>query len=296
MKIYDCLIYFNEDLLLDIRFNYLDKFVDKFVIVESTFTHSGKKRKLLFDINKFSSFKKKIIYIALDQEPENIFTVKDNDTPHEVNSKLILNGAHRLYFQRNYITKGIEEANPEDMIIVSDADEIPNLDNINFHKIKNKLIFFKQFYYYYKLNLKADSFIWYGSKACKKKHLVSPQWLRNIKDKHYPIWRLDILFHKQKFRDIFRVANGGWHFSKLNTPEEIVNIMKSYAHFREFDLNPLSADEIRNIIKNKKAVYNLNVDKTKNKFDLSQNLSVASIKELPKYISENKEKYKDWIV
>jgi len=296
MKIYDCLIYFNEDLLLDIRFNYLDKFVDKFVIVESTYTHSGKKRKLLFDINKFSSFKKKIIYIALDQEPENIFTVKDNDTPHEVNSKLILNGAHRLYFQRNYITKGIEEANPEDMIIVSDADEIPNLDNINFHKIKNKLIFFKQFYYYYKLNLKADSFIWYGSKACKKKHLVSPQWLRNIKDKHYPIWRLDILFHKQKFRDIFRVANGGWHFSKLNTPEEIVNIMKSYAHFREFDLNPLSADEIRNIIKNKKAVYNLNVDKTKNKFDLSQNLSVASIKELPKYISENKEKYKDWIV
>ena len=296
MKIYDCLIYFNEDLLLDIRFNYLDKFVDKFVIVESTFTHSGKKRKLLFDINKFSSFKKKIIYIALDQEPENIFTVKNDDTPHEVNSKLILNGAHRLYFQRNYITKGIEEANPEDMIIVSDADEIPNLDNINFHKIKNKLIFFKQFYYYYKLNLKADSFIWYGSKACKKKHLVSPQWLRNIKDKHYPIWRLDILFHKQKFRDIFRVANGGWHFSKLNTPEEIVNIMKSYAHFREFDLNPLSADEIRNIIKNKKAVYNLNVDKTKNKFDLSQNLSVASIKELPKYISENKEKYKDWIV
>ena len=182
------------------------------------------------------------------------------------------------------------------MIIVSDADEIPNLDNINFHKIKNKLIFFKQFYYYYKLNLKADNFIWYGSKACKKKYLVSPQWLRNIKDKHYPIWRLDILFHKKKFRDILRVPNGGWHFSKLNTPEEIVNIMKSYAHFREFDLNPLSADEIRNIIKNKKAVYNLNVDKTENKFDLSQNLSVANIMELPNYIYKNKEKYKDWIV
>ncbi len=61
MKIYDCLIYFNEDLLLDLRFNYLDKYVDKFVIVESTYTHSGKKRKLLFNINKFPSFKKKII-------------------------------------------------------------------------------------------------------------------------------------------------------------------------------------------------------------------------------------------
>ena len=296
MKIYDCLIYFNEDLLLDIRFNYLDKFVDKFVIVESTYTHSGKKRKLLFDINKFAAFKKKIIYVVLDKEPENIFAVKDKDTPHEVNSKLILNGAHRLYFQRNSISKGIEEASPEDMIIISDADEIPNLDNINFHKINNKLIFFKQFYYYYKLNLKADNFIWYGSKACKKKHLISPQWLRNIKDKYYPIWRLDILFHKKKFRDILRIADGGWHFSKLNTPEEIVNIMKSYAHFREFDLNPLSADEIRNVIKNKKAFYNLNVDKTKNKFDLTQNLSVADIKELPNYVYENKEKYKDWIV
>ena len=68
----------------------------------------------------------------LDKEPENIFTVKDSDTSTEINSKHILNGAHRLYFQRNYITKGIEEASPEDMIILSDADEIPNLDNINF--------------------------------------------------------------------------------------------------------------------------------------------------------------------
>jgi beta-1,4-mannosyl-glycoprotein beta-1,4-N-acetylglucosaminyltransferase len=295
MKIYDCLIYFNEDLLLDIRFNYLNKFVDKFVIVESTYTHSGKKRELSFDVNKFPLFKKKIIYIVLDKEPENIFKVKDSDTSAEVNSKHILNGAHRLYFQRNYITKGIEEASPEDMIILSDADEIPNLDNINFNKIKNKFIFFKQFYYYYKLNLKADNFIWYGSKACKKRHLISPQWLRDIKDKHYPFWRLDIFFHKKKFRDILRVPNGGWHFSKLNTPEEIVKLMKSYAHFREFDLNPLSADEIRNVIKNKKAIYNLNVDKTKNKFDLSQNLSVSHIKELPKYISENYDKFKEWI-
>ena len=143
MKIYDCLIYFNEDILLDIRFNYLNKFVDKFVIVESTYTHSGKKRKLLFDINKFPSFKKKIIYIVLDKEPDNIYTVKDTDTPEEIDSKHILNGAHRLYFQRNYITKGIEEASDEDMIIISDADEIPNLDNINFNKIKNKFIFFK---------------------------------------------------------------------------------------------------------------------------------------------------------
>ena len=295
MKIYDCIIYFNEDLLLDLRFNYLDKYVDKFVIVESTRTHSGKKRKLLFDINKFSSFKKKIIYLVLDEEPENIFTLKDNDTPHEVNSKLILNGSHRLYFQRNHIMKGIKEADAEDMIIISDADEIPNLENVNFSSIKNKLIFFKQFYYYYKLNLKADNYIWYGSKACKKKYLTSPQWLRNIKDKIYPFWRIDIFFHKKKHRNILKVTNGGWHFSKLNTPEEIVNIMKSYAHFREFDVNPMTASEIKEIIDNKKAIYNLNVDKTKNKFDLSEDLIVSDVKELPAYVFENIKKYKEWI-
>jgi beta-1,4-mannosyl-glycoprotein beta-1,4-N-acetylglucosaminyltransferase len=296
MKIYDCLIYYNEDLLLDLRFNYLDEYVDKFVVVESTYTHSGKKRKLLFDINKFTRFKKKIIYIVLDEEPKNIFAVKDSDTLHEVNSKLILNGSHRLYFQRNYIMRGINKADPEDMIIISDADEIPNIENINFHKIKNKLIFFKQHFYYYKLNLKADNFIWYGSKACKKKHLITPQWLRNIKDKIYPFWRLDIFFHQKKYSNIFKVNNGGWHFSKLNTPEEIVNFMKSYAHFREFDLNPFSVDKIKEIIENKKALYNLNVDKTKNKFDLSQDLTVSDIKELPSYVFKNIQKYKDWIV
>ena len=71
--------------------------------------------------------------------------------------------------------------------------------------------------------------------------------------------------------------------------------MKSYAHYREFDLNPFTADDFRNIIKNKKILYNLNVDKTKNKFDLSQDLIVSSVNELPSYIVENQEKYKNWL-
>lgn len=295
MKIYDCLIYFNEDLLLDLRFNYLDKYVDKFIVVESTYTHSGNKRKLFFDINKFSKFKKKIIYIVLDKEPKNIFLVEENDSHAQTNSKLMLNGFHREHLQRNYIMEGIKEADVEDMIIISDADEIPNLENINFNIIKNKLIFFEQYYYYYKLNLKLDKYIWCGSKACKKKNLISPQWLRSIKDKIYPSWRLDILFHKKKYSDIFKVKNGGWHFSKLNSPEEIENIMKSYSHFREYDLNPLGVEKIKEIIKNKKAIYNLRVDKRSNKFDFSQQLIVSNIEELPSYVSGNIDKYKDWL-
>jgi beta-1,4-mannosyl-glycoprotein beta-1,4-N-acetylglucosaminyltransferase len=88
MKIYDCFIYFNEDLLLDLRFNFLNKYVDKFVIVESTYTHSGKKRKLLFDINNFSKFKDKITYLVLDYEPNNLFIVDEKKT-HKI--KLIQN-------------------------------------------------------------------------------------------------------------------------------------------------------------------------------------------------------------
>ena len=296
MKIYYCFIYFNEDLLLDLRFNYLDKFVDQFVIVESTYTHSGKKRKLNFDIQKFSKFKNKITYLVLDSEPTNLFVVDEKkDTQHQINSKLMLNGFHREHLQRNYISKGIQNSNEEDIIIISDVDEIPNLEKINFHQIKNKLIFFNQNYYFYKLNLKLDNYIWCGSKACKKKYLKSPQWLRSIKDKIYPKWRVDIFFHKKKYSDIYKVINGGWHFSKLNTPVEIENIMKSYSHFREYDLNPIGAKKISEIIKNRKAIYNLNVDQKQNKFDFSQNLIVSNVDELPKYISENLEKYKDWI-
>ena len=296
MKIYDCLIYFNEDLLLDLRFNYLNKFVDKFVIVESTFTHSGQKRKLLFDINKFAKFKDKIIYLVLDKEPDNLFKVNySTDNDHEVNSKLMLNGFHREHLQRNYITKGLINVDEEDMIIISDADEIPDLSNVNFNLIKNKLIFFNQNYYFYKLNLKLDNYIWCGSKACKKKFLKSPQWLRSVKDKIYPLWRIDILFHKKKYNDIFKVVNGGWHFSKLNTPEGIENIMESYSHFREYQLNPIGAEQIKKIIKEKKAIYNLNVDKTKNKFDFSHKLVVSDIAELPNVIKDNFNLYKDWI-
>ena len=296
MKIYDCFIYFNEDLLLDLRFNFLNKYVDKFVIVESTYTHSGKKRKLLFDINKFSKFKDKITYLVLDYEPNNLFIVDEKkDSQDQINSKLMLNGFHREHLQRNFIQNGIHSASSNDIIIISDVDEIPNLENIKLNEIRNKLIFFNQNYYFYKLNLKLDNFIWCGSKACKKKYLKSPQWIRSIKDKIYPKWRIDTYFHKKKYNDIYKVENGGWHFSKLNTPIEIENIMKSYSHFREYDLNPIGAEKIKEIIKNKKAIYNFNVDQRENKFDFSQSLTVSNIKELPNYVIENPEKYKDWL-
>ena len=78
MKIFDCTTYYNENLMLEVRFNILNKYIDKFVIVEAKYSHSGEKKKLNFNINKFSEFKKKIIYLTIDNEPSNIIYQKNS--------------------------------------------------------------------------------------------------------------------------------------------------------------------------------------------------------------------------
>ena len=154
---------------------------------------------------------------------------------------------------------------------------------------------FNQKFFYYKFNLKLQSFDWYGSKACKKSKLISPQWLRNIKSKKYPFWRLDTFFSKTKYNDIFLAKNGGWHFSNMKTAKDIEKKMSTYLHHREYDLNPIGTKKIAEIMRNKKAIYNLRADMKADKFDNTQNLIVTKTSELPGYIQNNLEKYKDWI-
>ena len=295
MKIFDCFMYYDEDLILDLRLNYLNNYVDKFVIVESSYTHSGKSRNLLFDLNKFSKFKDKINYIVLNNSPLNLEKINTTDTDDKKNSKYILNAVKRENLQRNTISKGLVSAEPEDLIIISDIDEIPNLEQNNIKTIKNKIILFKQKFFYYKFNLKMNDYVWHGSKACKKKNLISPQWLRNIKSKIYPFWRIDVLFSKKKQRNMKFINNGGWHFSNIKTPADIQKKMQTYLHHREYDLNPIGEKRISEIIKEKKPIYNLKTDMKNNKFDLSEQLIVADIDELPYYIRNNINKYKDWL-
>ena len=191
-------MYFDEDLLLELRLNSLDKFVKKFVITEATYTHNGSKKELKFDIDKFKKFKDKIIYIVVDEQPNNILKLLENDTKSQRGEKLILNGMARDYFQRESLSRGLEKTQDDDLILVSDLDEIPNLENLNFSKIKNNIIIFEQKMFYYKFNLIYKEFLWQGTKAIKKRNFVSPQWLRNIKSKKYPKWRLDVFFSKNK--------------------------------------------------------------------------------------------------
>ena len=158
MAIYDCFQYFNEDHIVDLRFNILNKFVDKFVIVESTVNHQGKPKKLSFDINNYRKFKNKINYIIVDDTPENI------KKPHEGGESLV------EQHQRNSIMKGLKNANENDLVILSDVDEIPDLNKLHEYD-RNKYAVFSQKMFMYKLNLlNLEENNWHGSKICLKKN------------------------------------------------------------------------------------------------------------------------------
>ncbi len=295
MRIFDCFMYFDEEIILDVRFNTLNKFVDYFVIAESKFTHSGKKRNLNFNINKFEKFKDKIIYLIYDEEPQGIEIINENDHKNDKARKTIMNAVKRENGQRNYLQKGLNNAENDDIILVSDVDEIPDLINLDFANFKNKIIQFKQKMFYYKFNLVLPKLLWTGTKGCRKKNLISPQWLRNIKDRKYSILRPDVYFSKKKYSDIFFVENGGWHFTNIKTPKDIKYKLSSYLHHIEYDEKPLDVNEIENIINKKTAIYDLNLDKKLNKLGEGNKLETYDLNKLPVYIKENKKKFELWL-
>ena len=295
MKIFDCFMYFDEDTVLDVRLNYLDEYVDRFVIIEAEYNHKGEKRKPKFNIENFKKFKDKINYLLVKQNAPELQKINDLDSDDVRGGKLIMNALKRENFQRNHITDGLTEASDEDWIIISDLDEIPNLNDNDLKSIKSPIIFFKQLMMYYKFNLVLENYPWIGSKACKKKNLKSPQWLRNIKDRAYSWWRLDTLFSESKYIKIKIIENGGWHFSYLKSPEDIEKKLKSYLHHTEYELNPVGVKNIKEMIINKKTIYNLKVDSRTNKFDDGNRLEKIDLNLLPNYILENKNKFKEWI-
>ncbi len=289
-------MFYDEEMLLDIRLNTLDKFIDKFIVVESTFTHSGKKRDLLFDIKKFQKFKDKINYLVVESLPKGIEAINSYDADDIKESKIILNAYRREHHQRNSILNLLKSAEPNDQIIISDVDEIPNLENINFNDIKNKIILFNQKMFYYKFNLILENMNWHGSKSCKMKNLISPQWLRDVKDKKYPLWRVDALFSEKKYNDVFFVQDGGWHFTNIKTSEEIDKKLRSYLHHIEYDQSNISAKEIDKMIKEKKPVYDLLANSSEAKFRSQKKLKAVDMNELPVYLQKNKEKFNEWIL
>jgi beta-1,4-mannosyl-glycoprotein beta-1,4-N-acetylglucosaminyltransferase len=288
-------MFFDEEMLLDLRLNILDKYVDKFVITEATYMHSGKPKKLVFDINKFSNFKNKIIYIVIDKPPPDLFKINDNDSLNTKESKKIFNASKRELYQIGKTQEGLADASLDDIIIISDVDEIPNLEKIDLRTINQKLIFFKQKIFYYKLNLFYKLIPWYGSKACKKKYFKSPQWLRSIKNKKYPLWRLDILFSQLKYNDIYFVMDGGWHFTNARKPKDLEKKLSNFLHHVDFEQSGLRLEDLKKLMAEKKVMYNHAVDKREFKWGEGEKLQTIGIEEMPKHIIENFEKYKPWL-
>ena len=295
MKIFDCFMYFDEDVVLDVRLNFLNDYVDKFIIIESVFNHKGEKRNPQFDINKFSKFKDKIIYILKDEIPKGIEKIEKSDDHNEIYRKSIFNAGKRENLQRNNIMDGLKNVDQDDWVIISDLDEIPNLKEINLRNISDKIILFRQDMMYYKFNLKLDNFNWIGSKACKFKFLKSPQWLRDVKNRKFKWWRIDTFFSKRKYQNLKIINNGGWHFSYLKTPESIEKKLKSYLHHIDYDIDPLGIKKIKKIVEDKKAIYDLKVDQRQNKFNAKNELIKIDKNHLPSYIFENLDKFSDWI-
>ena len=295
MNIYDCFMYFDEDLLLDLRLNILDKYVKKFIITEATYTHNGSPKKLNFNFSNFKKFKDKIVYIVVDTPPPNLLNIDENDSSDAKGEKLILNGMARDYFQRESLSKGLKNLSDDDFIIISDLDEIPNLDGLKFEEIKNKIIVFNQKMFYYKLNLFYEEFNWYGSKACRKKDFLSPQWLRNIKSKKYPKWRLDLLFSKKKYTNLFYVQNGGWHFTCIRNAKDLEKKLLNFAHHYEFEESGLKIHDLKKLMAEKRVMYDHNIDQKGYKWSGKSILTKIENNFLPNYISSNLDKYKNWL-
>ena len=268
--IYDCFSYLDEDLLLNLRLNILDKYVDYFVIVEGNRTWQNNSKELKFDISKYEKFKNRIIYIKVTDLP-------DGRDPYL-----------RENHQRNSILKGLINSNDQDIIIISDLDEIPNPEVFKNFKKEMRFAVFKQKHFYYKFNLQSkNNPHWLGSRICLKEYLVSPQWLRDLKFKKRPFWRLD------KFRLNNIIENGGWHFCNLKKPESLLYKYKNLCetddpiHFNEkIDEKYLNIEEIKKRINEGQDIIGRKDNFIKVNLDNS----------FPKFLINNQSFYSDWLI
>ena len=295
MRIFDCTTFYNENLILNVRFNILDPYVDRFVICEAGYSHSGQKKKFNFDINNFSKFKHKIIYLKIDNEPDDLQYIYKNAKKIEPVESAKPNAIKRIAHQRNHLKEGILDASDDDLILYSDNDEIPNLKNFELDNVNNNLIYFKQKLFYYKFNLYCDRYDWYGTKGCKKKNLIDFEWLRNLKAKKYKAFRLDTIFSKTKYINSKIIKDGGWHFTQLKNINDLYEKLINQEDHQEFRNAKKKIEEIELLIKKKTIIYDHKVKKTANKFGKEFKLKTVSLDNLPDYIKKNKNEYKDWI-
>ena len=230
-KIFDCITFFDENLITNARFEILDAVVDKFIVCESLYDHKGNKKELNFNLlNK--KFQNKLLHLVLKEpfkEPKN--------------------GWKNEEIQRNYILEGIKDADQNDIILFSDSDEIPNPKKLKNFNLNKKYAIFMQNFYVYKLNIfnKYET-PWEGTRAIRKKNLKSFNHLRKkIVSKNLNKSILKFWIEK----DIEIILDGGWHFNNLYDPNQLSEKIKVSPH-QEYNL-----DKFTNIENIKQKISNL---------------------------------------
>ena len=181
-----------------------------------------------------------------------------------------------------------------DDLSAKDIQSIADLA-LKFKKSNKDIFIFKQLFFYYKFNLFYDLMPWYGTKACKKKKLLSFSWLRNLKNKKYPFWRIDTLFSNLKQMNLEIVEDGGWHFTNIKTPENLEKKFSNFLHHQEFEASGLKLKNIKEMVENKKIIYDLNVDQKDYKWNGTKSLNKVPLSFLPSYLSSMYEKYYNWL-
>ena len=265
-RIIDCVTFFDNNLTFEIRYNILKDCVDFFVICESLYDHKGRPKKQNF-IFREDYDKKKIKYILL----ENPFPIKANRW-------------ERQAIQREAILENINFASPDDFIFFSDPDEIIRPEILDNFQLNSKYGIFLQDCFVYKINLfnKYES-PWEGTRVARKKNLKSIDFMRHevkMKNLKYSFFRFD----KEKNIQIYK--NAGWHFNNLMSSQDISLKLKTFAH-EEFSGDEFSSPDIINEkIEKKIDLFNRGHTYVKKNLD----------KSFPKYILDNLNKYKEYIV
>lgn len=188
----DCFLFFNELDLLEIRLNALKPYVSRFVLCECPVTHTGKPKSLYFKKQRSRFSKFNITHLIVEGYEK--FLGED--------PWLLEN------YQREYLQNGIASVPDNEFILLSDIDEIPNLENF-----KNQECVFRQKLYYYYFNVYSGIDKWHGTIAIKKRHAKNLNDIRNRRNRITPM-----------------IQDGGWHFSTLAPLKNILQKLESFAH------------------------------------------------------------------
>ncbi|RAR50982.1 glycosyltransferase family 17 protein [Flavobacterium lacus] len=281
--LYDCFIFFNELDLLEIRLNELDGVVDKFVLVEADRTFQNTKKPFIFEENKerFSKYLHKIIHIKLTKYP--LFVPVINPfSPWKIE-----------FFQRDSVVKGLVDCKPDDIIMISDVDEIPNSEviKIQLEKGIQKIYGLKMdmFMYYLNNKLTYDG----GSNISKEEskdgiwHCTALLPYKFLKKKPYRIRK--IIMRTKRRGEVYEIIpNAGWHFTYIGGAKKIIEKLESFSH-TEYNLEEFkNFDKISHLIKKGKDLFGREMEFEV--VDLSYNL--------PKYLktSEAQQKFKDLFI